>query len=238
MSATGENWDSAAVDTTFQQSISVPLNQLYQFSVTVCGDQSPVCSEPAAPAANAGTGRQLWVGAYMSAALSGAMPGQIVGLSQPVQPVILDTDSATWSWEVDPSEAGTFDLTLTVTPLLANTRTPLEAAVPYPIRLTVTESTGQRLSTIAVKWGGSFIDRLAEVLGALGLTAAGIATWFWQRVRKRRAKQPEPQLNSPAPAGSAPDVEHAPEPGARDTTVTPSNGAAPPGADGSKATSG
>ncbi len=52
-----------------------------------------------------------------------------------MQPVITDTDAATWIWELDPNEAGTFDLTLTVTPLLADTNSPLVAGVPFPLNL-------------------------------------------------------------------------------------------------------
>ena len=224
--------------TTLQQGISIPLGQAYEFEVTICGNQSPVCSGPSptiaepVPEANANSERQVWVGANMSVVLTGDMPGQINNQSQRIQPVISDTDSATWFWELDPTQAGTFDLTLTVTPLLANTDTPLKAAVPYPIRLTVTESTGQRLTT-AVKSGSSFIEHLAEGLGALGLTAAGIGAWFWQRVRRRRAQQSEPQPKTLAPADGPSDAEQAPE----DTAVIPSDEVAPSRADSPKTAS-
>jgi hypothetical protein len=227
-----------------QQSISIPLGQTYEFEVTICGDQALACAlaaEPvpsplpaAAPVANAGAGRQLWVGASMSVVLTGNMPGQITSQAATVQPVISESDAASWSWELDPSQAGTFQLTLSVTPLLANTDTPLEAAIPYPIRLKVTETTGQQL-THAVSSGSSLIERLAEVLGAAGITIAGIATWTWQRVRKRRAKQAEPQAGNPAAPEAAPAIDPATELAAENATARPSGGTVPSRADGSKA---
>jgi hypothetical protein len=102
-----------------------------------------------------------------------------------------------------PAEAGTFQLTLSVTPLLADTSTPLEAAVPYPIRLTVTESNWQKF-THFVSSVVSFLDTLGGILTALGVTVVGGVTLLWTRLRKRRRKQPEPPPSSPAPAEPAP----------------------------------
>jgi hypothetical protein len=148
--------------------------------------------------------RQLWVGASISVLLTGNMPGTIDNQSPTVQPVITPTDAATWSWELDPNEAGTFALTLSVAPLLADTGVPLVAGVPYPIRLTVTESTGQQI-THAVGSSGTFIRHLAEVLGALGLTVAGIAAWIVQHVRKRK-KNAEQPASEPTPAAIQSDA--------------------------------
>jgi hypothetical protein len=62
-----------------------------------------------APAASAGAGRQLFVGAEMKAVLAGTMPGKIDDLSlQTVQPIIKDNDSGIWSWELSRLKPGPF----------------------------------------------------------------------------------------------------------------------------------
>ncbi len=192
--------------------LTIPLDQADQFEVTVCGDRSAECSQPAtapdsSPAPGSTGAPHVLVGGYISAKLTSDMPGQIEPESEQVQPVISDTDAATWIWEIEPTQAGTYSASLTVTPLLGTSSTPLVAGVPYVIRLTVTESTSQHLSLAA----GTVIHGSVVIISVFGATTlAGMGTWIWGRVRKRRKASAEPSAKVPAPTGPHRDAQPVP----------------------------
>ena len=179
--------------------VTVRLGQADEFAVTVCGVHSPDCKAAApglARTQDSGGAAQHLVGGYISAKLAGDMPGQIVTESEQVQPVITGTDSATWIWDVNPSQAGTFPLILTVTPLKGDSSTPLTAGVPYAISVTVTESTWQHLANVA-GLGGSLIRQLGALLGVLGISGGAVLIWLWKHFRKKEEANAEPSAESP-----------------------------------------
>lgn len=184
------------------QRVTIPLGQSDQFAITICGERSPRCSPPGTasgrgrPEASKGAA-QVLVGGYISAKLaSGGMPGQVESESDQVQPVITETDAATWTWEIEPTQAGTFALTLTVTPLRGSSDTPLVAGKSYVTQLTVTESTGQQLAH-AAGIGGTITRNLGKVVAAL-ITMASAAAVIWRHARKRKKAAAEPITEMPA----------------------------------------
>jgi hypothetical protein len=113
--------------------------------------------------------------------LDGDLPGTVSALSPEVQPVIASTDMATWTWRVEPSRAGDFQLVLTVTPLEGDTDSPLVAGIPLRIHLTVTMTAWQRV-TSALDAVRGFLLGLGGLLSALGLTFATATLYAWRKL--------------------------------------------------------
>ena len=178
---------------SLDNTIDIALGHSYAFAVTVCGSRVHYCgtthtAEELARPEPAPLEGNIKVGAYLRATLLGGIPGTVQSMSAAVEPVITSSDSATWIWEITPSQAGTFELALTVTPLLANTDTPLVAGATFPIKVSVTANSEQQASTILSRIGKS-AQALGGIFGALGVTIAGTVTWLYRRMRKRRELQ-------------------------------------------------
>jgi hypothetical protein len=125
------------------------------------------------------------IGGQVLVTATGSPTLTIQPLSQPVQPVLLKTESAAWSFNVIPSVLG--DVTLAVhISVLQGASGPLllpEQTVNIPVQ--VFQTGGDRI----VSGASSFwkvVQQVAAVLGAAGISLGAVVTFLVRRVRRRR----------------------------------------------------
>jgi len=165
--------------------VSTDVDTSINFSVTVCSKSASNChlraqyDTPAAPPASAAT----HVGARIKAHLTTDAPGRVTLASTEVQPVIGSADDATWTWQLTPSASGSFTITATFTALRADTPEPLTADTKIDAKFAVAATIGH---SIASAWSflTSSVTVLVAGIGALGLSAGSVWTYFHKRAKR------------------------------------------------------
>jgi hypothetical protein len=201
----------------FEDPIDIPLGQSYTIVATVCGKAAVSCTGPFQMDNISTVGEpsrfqdKLLAGARIQAILNGDAPGPIYAISSEVQPVIASTDMATWMWRIEPSRGGDFELILTITPLEGDTNSPLVAGIPLRIRLHVSMTWWQRV-TSALGSIRNFLLSLGGLLSALGVTFAAAFIFTFRRVaekvRKKRLPSTERESSTTENIVSGDTSEH------------------------------
>jgi hypothetical protein len=166
----------------------IDLGETYVVRVRVCGPLSIRCPAPptTAPTApgSAPIKQPIRTGSRISANLTASQDAPITAGSSEVQAVIEPDDDAQWLWYVRPSKPGTMTLTVHLVQLRGATMEPLfsETQVDIVLKTRATFEYSARRVTEPVK---NFIAWAAGILGALGITGAGLLM-----LRKRRRSTP------------------------------------------------
>jgi hypothetical protein len=173
----------------------VPIDEPFTFTVKVCGAES-TCALSAAPAPESSEGvgssqgggpAQIKVGGQVIANLSTDMPGQVSANSGDRQPIITSADEAEWEWQLQPSQAGQFPLTVRFSVLRQDSDEALLPDQKYVVPLTV-RSTAEHTARSA--WLG-----LKEFIGLL--SAAGVSCDHARRTRTRQRRSRRRRVTSP-----------------------------------------
>jgi len=130
--------------------------------VRVCGAKSIECAASAAPPLLGTTSAAptkpaeptpmgpflpsatIKIGGQVRAHATTDMPGRLEQVSAEVQPLILDTDFATWRWSIRPSSGGYYTIQVLFTVLSSDTGTPLlpDESIEIPLSVEPTEGPG------------------------------------------------------------------------------------------------
>jgi hypothetical protein len=125
------------------------------------------------------------IGGQVLVTATGSPTLTIQPLSQPVQPVLLKTESASWSFNVIPSVLGDFTLAVHIS-VLRGASGPLllpEQTVNIPVQ--VFQTGGDRIVSGASSFW-KIVQQVAAVLGAAGISLGAVVTFLVRRVRRRR----------------------------------------------------
>jgi hypothetical protein len=143
----------------------------------------PSASPTATSTSNTNT---VQIGGQVLVTATGSPTLTIQPLSQPVQPVLLKTESASWSFNVIPSVLGDFTLAVHIS-VLQGASGPLllpEQTVNVPVQ--VFQTGGDRIVSGASSFW-KLVQQVAAVLGAAGVSLGAVVTFLVRRVRRRRA---------------------------------------------------
>lgn len=110
------------------------------------------------------------IGGYVQAKLTSAAPGQTTSESTADQPIVGPNDTATWKWLIQPSQPGTFDLTLTFNVLRGDSTQALTADESFDTTLTVGQTATQKL--------GNGATTSSDVLKTIGGIVGGLVAIF------------------------------------------------------------
>ena len=178
---------------------------------------SPSATPTSPTATSTSNTNTVQIGGQVLVTATGSPTLTIQPLSQPVQPVLLKTESASWSFNVIPSVLGDFTLAVHIS-VLQGASGPLllpEETVNIPIQVYQTGG------DLIVSGAGSFwkvVQQVAAVLGATGISVGAVVTFLVRRVRRRRlaaaAAVPAGVPASPVAAGypAAPSPAYPPPP--------------------------
>jgi hypothetical protein len=184
-----------------QSQVSVTMGQLVMISASVCGLNRPSCGDYKTTdilhEAPTRYQSRLLTGARIQASLEGDIPGGLQRVGPEIEPVLSGNDMATWIWFAQPSQAGNFDLFLTLTPLEGGTDTALIASAPFHINVTVTMTLSQRIIS-ALKAIRDFLLSLSGFLSALGITLVTVVLWVTRRASKIRKRHSPPTVKKSA----------------------------------------
>jgi hypothetical protein len=142
----------------------------------------PSASPTATSTSNTST---VQIGGQVLVTATGSPTLTIQPLSQPVQPVLLKTESASWSFNVIPSVLGDFTLAVHISVLQGASGPLLLPEQTVNIPLQVFQTGGDRI----VSGASSFwkvVQAVAAVLGATGISVGAVVTFLVRRVRRRR----------------------------------------------------
>jgi hypothetical protein len=138
--------------------------------------------------------------------------------SQTSQPVLLKTESASWSFNVIPSAEGTFYLIAHISVLQGANGPPLLPEQTALIPLEVYQTPTDRITSDASSFW-KLVQEIATVLGATGISVSAVAVYLVRRVRRRRRERaaavaaggpvPPGTPPSPYPQASAPPAQRA-----------------------------
>src|SRR5262245_13708436 len=170
----------------------------------------PSASPTATSTSNTNT---VQIGGQVLVTATGSPSLTIQSLSQPLQPVLLKTESASWSFNVIPSTIGDFSLAVHITVLQGAGGPPLLPEETFNIPLEVYQTGGDRIVSGASSfWKG--VQQVAAVLGATGLSVGAFVTFIVRRVRRRRRAAAAAVPVSASYPGSPPPPGYPQQPGA------------------------
>ena len=153
------------------------------------GSPRPTTTNPRASATPTATSTSntntVQIGGQVLVTATGSPTLTIQPLSQPVQPVLLKTESASWSFNVIPSALGAFDLAVHISVLQGANGPPLLPEQTISIPLEVYQTGGDRIATGASSFW-KVVQQVAAVVGATGISVGAVATFLVRRVRRRR----------------------------------------------------
>lgn len=187
---------------TYVSSVSTDIGHSVEFTATVCGAAASRCRAPSS--VNTSTTRPsttqtpIQVGGNIRARLTSDMPdaqGQITLESSEDQPVVESTDAASWTWRIQPSSPGDFDLIVSFTVLLGSSSSSLTPDMSYHASLTVRQTTSHAIGSWWQSFG-DFIKSLGGILSALGVSVAAVVLWIVRRTKKTPADVAEPRTSS------------------------------------------
>ena len=129
------------------------------------------------------------VGGDIKAKLTSDMPGTVSLQSSEDQPVVGPNGAATWKWQLQPAQAGTFNLDLSFNVLRGGTKDLLTPDQTFSVTLTAHQSFGH-VARSAGRAVLNFAESIGTISVALGCTAAGLVTWALKRRKRITEKKP------------------------------------------------
>lgn len=200
----------------FPVRVTAQVGATSRFSVLVCAAEAAECAPKGAAHMSTGptstTREALKIGARIRARLTADSQCEITLTSTEVQPVLLSTDSAVWTWNIKPNAVGQFTLTVHLTALVADSDEPLlpDREVTAPVEVP------QTASNVVINVGRgvrNVLLTIGAILGALGLSATALWSLAGKgsrdearksirslRARRRRPRQAPKKRSSPPPS--------------------------------------
>jgi hypothetical protein len=188
-----------AVNTYTWSPRTVRVGQQFTVRVVVCGPEAQCGTAGVpAPAVSQVTAGHLKGGARIDARVNADPPGQVIdSAAGSPQPVIEVTDSTQWQWRLRADKTGSFEVRVALTPLVADTSTPLVPSTTIAQTITVTDTAADRMSS-AWRWlTGPVATGIAALAGSIGAIIAVITA-----VRALRPSGPQASSKEPTTSGS------------------------------------
>jgi hypothetical protein len=143
----------------------------------------------------------IQIGGQVLVTVTGDPSLTIQSNSQANQPVLLKTESASWSFNVIPSAVGAFSLVAHVSVLQGANGPPLLPEQTVIIPLDVYQTPTDRITSDASSFW-KVIQEVAAVLGAAGISVSAVAVYLVRRARRRRERAVA--AGGPVPPGFPP----------------------------------
>jgi hypothetical protein len=141
------------------------------------------------------------IGGQVQVTATGSPSLTIEANSQTVQPVLIPTESASWSFNVIPNALGTFDLAVHISVLQGAAGPPLLPEQAITIPLEVYQTSGDRIATGASSFW-KLVQQVVAVLGATGVSVGAVVAFLVRRVRRRRRANAAAFAGGASPAGA------------------------------------